>query len=326
MAYSSDVVRRARRELESRKADHESRQQARQQEIYAKIPRVEEIDRQLRASMALAVQAAFLKGEDGAEALAQARQANLALQAERKELVAGAFPVDYLDESPVCPICGGTGYIGATMCRCLAQLCRQEQKKELSLLSCGEHSFREFRLDYYPQETDPKYGASPRAIMTRILEICQKYAKNFSAQSGNLLFNGGTGLGKTMLSACIACEVAEKGYSVAYESAQHLFAKLEKDRFHPDEESALAVKKLADCDLLLVDDLGTELPGNFVTAALYSLLNDRLLAGKPMVISTNLNIEEIRQRYSPQIASRLEGSFQLLPFVGEDIRVLKNKL
>ncbi len=326
MPYSSDVVRRARRELESRKADHESRQQARQQEIYKKIPRVEEIDRQLRASMVQAAQAAFVKGEDGQQALSLVRQANQALQAERKDLIATAFPPEYLDDGPVCPLCGGTGYIGATMCRCLLDLCRQEQKKELSLLSCGEHSFAAFRLDYYDEKPDAKYGASPRTIMTRILDICQKYAKNFSAQSGNLLFNGGTGLGKTMLSACIACEVAEKGYSVAYDSAQHLFAKLEKDRFHPDEESAQAVKKLKNCDLLILDDLGTELPGSFVVAALYTLLNDRLLAGKPMLISTNLNIEEIKQRYSPQIASRLEGSFQLLPFVGEDIRVLKNKL
>ena len=211
------------------------------------------------------------------------------------------------------------------MCRCLLELCRQEQKNELSLLACEEHTFRDFRLEYYPETNDPKYGASPRAIMTRILDICRKYAAGFTLNSGNLLFNGGTGLGKTMLSACIAREVAEKGYSVAYESAPHLFAKLEKDRFHPDEDSALAVAKLKNCDLLIVDDLGTELPGNFVVSALYTLLNDRLLAGKPMLISTNLNIDEIHGRYSPQIASRLQGSFQLLPFVGEDIRVLKNK-
>lgn len=326
MAYSSDVVRRARARLEGMKADRESLQSARLQEVYEKLPRVREIDKQLRASMVLAVQASFVKGEDSAESLAQVRQANMALQAERKELIATQFPVEYLDESPVCPICDGTGYIGATMCRCLEALCRQEQKQEIALLSCGEHHFRDFRLEYYPDEKVPGCSVSPRALMSRTLEVCRKYAGDFSKNSGNLLFNGGTGLGKTMLSACIACEVAEKGYSVAYESAQHLFAKLEKDRFHPDEDSALAVKKLTDCDLLLVDDLGTELPGNFVTAALYSLLNDRLLSGKPMVISTNLNIEEIRQRYSPQIASRLEGSFQLLPFVGEDIRVRKNKL
>ena len=161
--------------------------------------------------------------------------------------------------------------------------------------------------------------------MGRILSICQKYAQDFTPTSGNLLFNGSTGLGKTMLSACIATEVAEKGYSVAYETAAHLFGKLEKDHFRPDEESAEAVRKLHTCDLLIIDDLGTELPGNFTVAALYTLLNDRLLAGKPMIISTNLNIDEVRARYSPQIASRLEGSFQLLPFVGNDIRVLKNK-
>ena len=123
----------------------------------------------------------------------------------------------------------------------------------------------------------------------------------------------------------MAREVAEKGYSVAYETASHLFSKLEKNRFNPDQASSEAVEKLQNADLLIIDDLGTELPGNFVTAALYTLVNDRLLAGKPMVISTNLNIEEIGRRYSPQIASRLQGSFTLLPFVGQDIRILKNK-
>ena len=323
MAYSSEVIRRARRRLESKKADHDSLQQARLQEVYAKLPRVWEIDKQLRYSMALAAQAAFQKG--GTDAMDKIRDANLALQAERKALIAANFPAEYLDESPVCQHCDGSGYIGSHMCQCLFELCREEQKKQLSLLAANNASFAQFRLDYYPEAIDPKYGASPRVIMTKILDICRKYAANFSTDAGNLLFNGGTGLGKTFLSACIAQEVAGKGFSVAYESAQHLFSKLERDRFHPDEESAAAVNHLVRCDLLIVDDLGTELPGNFTTAALYNIVNDRLLAGKPMIISTNLNIGEIYERYSPQIASRLQGSFQLLPFVGQDIRVLKNK-
>ena len=325
MAYSKEILRRARQRLESQKADHESEQNARLQQVYSTLPRVREIDRELRSSMVLAAQAAFLKGTGGQEALAQVKQANLALQAERQALIDEAFEPGFLDESPVCSRCGGSGYIGSTMCTCLAQLCRQEQQKTLSLLSSGDSDFSAFRLDYYPEKIDPKFGASPRVIMGRILDICRKYAAGFSATGGNLLFNGGTGLGKTFLSACIAREVTEKGYSVAYDSAQHLFAKLEKNRFHPDEESALAVANLQECDLLILDDLGTELPGNFVSAALYTLVNDRLLAGKPMIISTNLNIDEISKRYSPQIASRLQGSFQLLPFVGTDIRVLKNK-
>ena len=325
MAYSNDVVRRARQRLESMKADRESQQQARLREVYDTLPRVREIDRQLRSSMVLAAQAAFLKGTDGKEALANVRQANLTLQQERKALIADKFPPEYLDESPICSRCGGSGYIGSTMCVCLLELCRQEQKKELSLLAAGEQRFEDFRLDYYPDRTDPKYGISARAVMTRTLDICRRYAADFTPRSGNLLLNGGTGLGKTFLSACIAREVADKGFSVAYESAQHLFAKLEKHRFHPDEDSALAVEKINGCDLLIVDDLGTELTGNFIIAALYALVNDRLLAGKPMIISTNLNISEIKERYSPQIASRLQGSFQLLPFLGEDIRVIKNK-
>lgn len=325
MAYSADVVRRARQRLESQKADHESVQNARLQQVYAKLPRVREIDRELRSSMVLAAQAAFLKGQDGKEALQQVKQANLALQAERKALIEGAFEPNFLNEEPICPRCGGSGYIGSTMCICLAELCKQEQMRELSLLASGENRFAQFHLEYYPETVDSKYGVSPRTVMGRILDICQKYARNFSADAGNLLFTGGTGLGKTFLSACIAREVIESGYCVAYESAQHLFSKLEKNRFHPDEESSLAVAKLHDCDLLIIDDLGTELTGNFTIAALYALVNDRILAGKPMIISTNLNISEISQRYSPQIASRLQGCFQLLPFVGQDIRVIKNK-
>ena len=323
MAYSSDVIRKARQRLAQEKENKESLQQAHLTEAYGKLPRLKEIDSQLRRSMVLAAQAAFAKG--AGEQMEQARQANLALQQERKALIAANFPADFLDDTPLCPHCGGSGYVGSTMCACLQELCRQEQKKELSLLNSNNEDFAQFRLDYYSDRVDGNYGASPRAIMHRNFDICRKFADSFCLGSGNLLFVGNTGLGKTFLSACIARTVADKGYSVAYESASHLMSKLENDRFHPDEETALAVKKIHDCDLLIVDDLGTELPGNFVTAALYTLVNDRLLEGRPMVISTNLNIDEIARRYSPQIASRLQGSFQRLTFVGEDIRVLKNR-
>ena len=325
MAYSNEVVRKARAELAARKADHESRTNARLHEAYIKVPRIQEIDILLRKSMALAVQAAFQTGGDAKAAVAEVKQANLALQAEKKALIEANFGPGYLDETPICPKCGGSGYIGTFMCQCLRDLCRQQQEKEIALLADAGQHFGAFRLDYYSDRMAPKTGISPRAIMARSFDICRDYGENFSLAAGNLLFNGGTGLGKTFLSACIAREVAARGYSVAYETASHLFSKLEKHRFHPDEETAQEVKRLDDCDLLIVDDLGTELPGQFVTAALYTLVNDRLLAGKPMVISTNLNMNEVSQRYSPQIRSRLEGSFRLLPFVGQDIRVQKNR-
>ena len=136
---------------------------------------------------------------------------------------------------------------------------------------------------------------------------------------------GGTGLGKTFLSACIARTVADRGCSVVYESAGHLFSKMEQAKFSGDEAARTETQKLTEYDLLIIDDLGTEMPGQFTTTALYSLINDRLLSGKPMVISTNLNVDEIGKRYSPQIASRLHGNFQRLTFVGDDIRVMKNR-
>ena len=325
MPYSNEIVRKARAELASRKADHESRTNARLQEAYKRVPRIREIDIALRKSMAVAMQVAFRKGEDARAAMEEVKQANLQMQAEKQALIQANFAPGWLDETPICPKCGGSGYIGTFMCTCLQDLCRKEQEKEIALLADDGQHFGAFRLDYYSDRPDPKTGISPRAIMARGFDICREYAQEFSTASGNLLFNGGTGLGKTFLSACIAREVAAKGYSVAYETASHLFSKLEKHRFHPDEDTALEMKRLNQCDLLIIDDLGTELPGQFVTAALYTLINDRILAGKPMVVSTNLTIDEAGQRYSPQIRSRLQGSFRLLPFVGQDIRVLKNR-
>ena len=323
MAYSAEVIRRARQTLAQQKADKESLHNHRLFEAYEKLPRLKAIDMELRQTMTLAAQAAFTKGGDAAEAMAAVRDANLALQNERKALVEQQFAPGWLEEGAVCPNCGGSGYVGSTMCGCLAELCRQEQKKEIACLTNGQETFRNFRLDYYPDTVNSAYGASPRAIMERNLRYCKSYAEGFAPGAGNLLFVGGTGLGKTYLSACIANVVADKGCSVAYETAPRLMAKLEKDRFNGDEESHSLVAALHACDLLIVDDLGTELPGNFVTAALYGLLSDRLLTGKSMLISTNLNIDEIAKRYSPQIASRLQGEFKGLTFVGEDIRVRK---
>ena len=161
--------------------------------------------------------------------------------------------------------------------------------------------------------------------MERNFQNCRRYAMSFSPNSGNLLFVGGTGLGKTFLSACIARAVADRGYSVVYETAGHLFSKMEQAKFGGNEEARKEIQKYNECDLLILDDLGTEMPGQFVTAALYGLLNDRILYNQPMVISTNLNVDEISRRYSPQIASRLLGEYQWLHFRGTDIRRLEHR-
>ncbi len=317
MAYSAEVMRRARARLAEAREDRASENREHLQIAYQQVPRIQEIDRQLRLTMAQAAQTAFTQGIDVQQVMDEIRRDNLLLQQERRELAAEHFEEGYLDDSPICETCGGSGYVGSTMCECLRELCRQEQKKELTFLNVGRESFDQFRLEYYPENA--------RLIMEKTLRACKKYAQSFSERSQNLLFSGDTGLGKTFLSACIARAVADSGYSVMYETASHLFAKLERAKFSGDEEARRESEKYLACDLLILDDLGTEMPGQFTTSALYGLINDRILAGKPMIISTNLNSEDFQNRYNRQIASRLRGNFIRLPFVGEDIRVLKNR-
>ena len=319
MPYSADIVQQARRRLDSQREDRQSQYNQRLREAYDQLPRLRQLDQQMRSNMAKAACAAF-SGEAVA-AMEEARQKNQQLQKEYDALLRDNFPPNWLDETPLCPSCGSTGYIGSTMCQCLRRLCLEEQRRQLSELTTGAERFSAFRLDYYPEQIDRSYGASPRMIMERTLETCRQYAQNFGPEAGNLLFVGGTGLGKTFLSACIANAVAEKGFSVAYESSPRLFAKLEKNKFSPDEQSHRDVANIQNCDLLIIDDLGTEMPGTFVSSALYSLINDRLLANKNTIISTNLLAQEIGQRYMPQIASRLQGEYKGLTFVGEDIRL-----
>ncbi len=319
MAYSAEVLSRARARLAMAKEDRESENREHLQQAYARVPRLMEIDRQLRTTMAMAAQAAFVQGADPAELLEQARRENLALQQERRELVAMYFEEGYLDDSPICDHCGGNGYVGSTMCECLRELCRQEQKKELTFLNVGRENFEQFRLDYYPERDNI------RALMEKTFQMCRRYAYSFSEKSPNLLFSGDTGLGKTFLSACIARTVADNGYSVVYETAGHMFTKMERSKFANDEQARKECEKYLACDLLIVDDLGTEMPGQFTTSALYGLVNDRIQAGKPTIISTNLTSEEFAHRYNRQIASRLRGSFVRVPFLGEDIRVIKSR-
>ena len=327
MHYSKEIVSRARAELSRQKADKESVYAAHLREAYRRVPRLQQIDLELRGSMASAAQAAFTQGVDVKQVIGDIRQKNLALQEEYGRLVAENFPEDYLDDSPVCDSCGGSGYLGSTMCDCLRRLCMAQQRKELGSIFSDRMRFETFRLDYYPDVADSRTrGVTPRALMARNLDYCRSYARSFSCDSGNLLFSGTTGLGKTHLALAVGLAVGEQGYSVCYETAVSLFSKLEKAKFSPNEEINEQVRRIHSCDLLIIDDLGTEMPGQFVTSALYGLLNDRLMEGKPMLITSNLTVDEAGKRYSPQIASRLYGEFRGIPFIGTDIRVLKYKL
>ena len=324
MTYSKEVVSRARAKLAQQKADVESENAARLQEAYRLVPRLRQLDQQIAGTMAVAARAVFAKGGDAAQAMEQVKAENLALQAERDMLVKQHFAPGWLDGRILCERCGGTGYIGSTMCDCLKQLCIVEQRKELGSIFSGTESFETFSLSYYSDIPVKNLPVGERAVMERVLKTCREYARTFTMESGNLLFNGGTGLGKTHLALAVGRAVGEQGYTVCYTSAMTMLTKLERAKFNPSEEAAAEAERFETCDLLIVDDLGTELTGHFTTAALYALINTRLMERKPMLLTTNLNIEDVEKRYSPQLASRLFGDFHRLTFVGSDVRVQKN--
>ncbi len=159
--------------------------------------------------------------------------------------------------------------------------------------------------------------------MEKVFHFCKSYADNFTLQSRNLLFVGGTGLSKTHLSLSIANVVVQKGFSVVYDSVQNLVSKLENEHFRNSSEQSGTEDIIYGCDLLILDDLGTEFKSPFVIASLYNLVNTRILTKKPTIISTNLTPEEIEQFYSIRFLSRISGNYVRMPFSGKDIRVLK---
>ena len=330
MPYDGKILARAREQLELRRSENQAEQQRRLSLAYARVPEIRRIDDRMRAQMAELVRLTLSRRPDLKERMEELKNENLDLQVRRSELlVEQGWPVEFLDEIVSCPRCRDTGMVDGAPCECLHKLYNQELTKELGvLLQSGDESFERFDLSLYSDQSAP--GAlSPRANMTRVLGVCRKFAENFPQVSTNLLLQGDTGLGKTFLSACIARVVASKGYSVCYDSATAALDAFERQKFARDPEEAEAaarrVRQMLSCDLMILDDLGTEMVTPFSVSALYTLLNTRLVNGKRSILSTNCPDEELQRRYSAQICSRLDGEYLRLPFTGTDIRRLRSQ-
>ncbi len=330
MPYDPSVMQRATERLEERRRDRSAQAERRRQEIFRRDPRIARLDREIRSAMPRVIAAALRSGQDSSAAVRAVRDQNLEQQEEMAVLLAAqGLPPDALDDKPFCPLCGDTGWKGARMCRCLQELCAEEQIKDLSkLLDLGSQSFDTFNLEYYSPEKWSSRGESPRANMELIYEVCLKYAMKFGQFSiRNLFLTGSAGLGKTFLSACIARTVSEKGFSVVYDTAASIFTQFENRKFVRDSdvtsEARDETRRILSCDLLILDDLGSELTTSLTQASLYEIINTRLVAERHTVISSNLSMQDVARQYQPQIVSRLEGEYHVLSFFGDDIRILK---
>ena len=331
MSYEPTVMRNALARLERRRESRERRRYQLERELYARSPALRQIDAELRGTAAdLALLAAGPKPvePDGPE-IAAIRKRNEELQVERRRLLTGlGVEESALDGAPACPKCGDTGWADAGMCVCLKALCAQEQLRALTALLnlTEEQDFDRLRLDIYSDKPWQGQNRSPRENMRRIVDVCRGYARQFPDYPlNNLLFSGSTGLGKTFLSGCIAREVSRRGYSVVYDTAISLFGAFELRRFSRDagegRQARDDTRRYLNCDLLILDDLGSEVTGPLAQASLYEVVNGRLQTGRHTIISTNLSLELIAQRYSPQLTSRIGGLYRKLIFYGNDLRL-----
>ncbi len=330
MPRDGSVMSEAFRRFQADRTRRQARLEQRRAEIYRRAPAVEAIDRELRSTAARIVLAAFESEGSPEEALRALEESNLALQQKRETLLRQAgFDSGALDDAPACPLCGDAGYLpDGAPCRCLMAYYTSEQNRRLSrLMDLENQSFERFSLEWYSRQVSPVYGCSPRDNMRMVREVCEKYATAFSHGSSNLFFTGAPGLGKTFLSACIARVVSERGFSVVYDTAAHILQQFELRKFGREdpyeEDPDRDVNRYLNCDLLIMDDLGTEMELPFAKAVVYQIINDRLVNNRKTVLSTNLSAEETGRRYGEAVLSRIRGEYQIIRFFGEDIRRLK---
>ncbi|MCR5264162.1 MAG: ATP-binding protein [Clostridiales bacterium] len=323
MSYNRDNFIRVRKEFEEKAAKDREEADSRRAEIHEKLPEVRGIDAELMRISTDMVGAA-LGGQSARETVEALKARADSLRSARDEiLVRNGYPSDYTSVRYECEKCRDTGFDGVYVCSCMKRrliLAEYESSGIGSLMKT--QSFDTFDLSYYGGGTD----VSRR--MAYLFSECVDYAKNFDPKtSPNLLMIGATGLGKTHISTSIAKAVIDRSFNVRYDTAQNVFADFEHERFdrnrYDDQTSPTA--KYMEAELLIIDDLGTEMTNSFTVSCLYNLINTRVNSGLPMIINTNLSMDELRKRYSDRIASRLFGEFRPLMFVGDDIRMQKLK-
>lgn len=316
-------IEKARAEISARRNRAKTENDRRFDEINTLIPEIAEINRQLFQTSRNLMQI-INSGEDTSARLEALRRQNQQAQLMVRQLLkANNYPENYLDISYTCPKCSDTGYSGGTYCDCLtslaAKIAAEELNKNAQVNLC---SFDTFDLSFYKGHKTEN-GADCYRAMEIIYEFCKGYAEHFSKESPSILMFGNTGLGKTHLSLSIASAVLEKGFSVLYDSAINFLRQVENEHFGRDSSGKDTLSLLLECDLLILDDLGTEFDTQFYQSMIYNIINTRINRSLPTIISTNMDWSGISHKYDERITSRIFATYVNQHFVGYDVRILK---
>ncbi|MEE1032777.1 MAG: ATP-binding protein [Ruminococcus sp.] len=298
-------------------------QDERIQLAYRKIPRLAEIDREI-ASFSLK-KARLLLGDSKEGDFDLNQKIQLLGEERRQLLLAYGFPEDYLKMQYTCPICQDTGYVDNEKCICFRKAISEHLYTQSNIRNLLEHSdFEHFSLDYYSDSIiNEATGLSARQTAANALKKAKDFVANFDHSFENLFIYGDTGVGKTFLSYCIAKELLDSTHSVIYYSAFDLFEAFAQKTFSHSEESQDKNDYILDCDLLIIDDLGTELTNSFVSSQFFLCINERILRKKSTIISTNLTLPNFMDNYTERVFSRVSSNYTMIKLIGKDIRIQK---
>ncbi len=298
----------------------------RREKLYVRIPRLSEIDKQIKLFSINLSKIYLLKPDDLDAQVNKLRQSVEDLKKERQLIYEESnIPNNYLDMEYECPKCSDTGYTpDGKRCSCFnKQIINNLYKISNMVHMLGKENFNTFDINIFSNETYKNEKLTPRQNMYYILEISEDFCSNFHDTNMNLLIYGGTGLGKTFMCNCIASELINSEISVLYQTSFSLFEIVEIHKFNKlneTEENRMNYNMIFDCDLLIIDDLGTEVSNSFTNAELFNIINERMITEKKTIISTNLSLEQLRDTYSERITSRIFNNFVPLKFYGKDLR------
>ena len=323
MALTNTQYNAIIRRYEARQLENQHIVQERTTQLYDAIPRLAEIDT-LISSISVRQAKKLIDGDE--TALTSLQDELAALRKEKQALMdAHGYPVDYLTPPYQCPDCKDTGYINGKKCHCFQQAAIDYVYTQSNIKKILEQeNFQNFSYDYYSDtQLNPATGLSARATVQKAVADCQSFIQSFDDSFKNLFFYGDTGTGKTFLSNCVAKELLDRGHSVIYFTAFELFHIFEKNAFYKDNEINEDYQNIFTCDLLIIDDLGTEFSNSFTNSQLFLCLNERILRRKSTIISTNLPLSKLAETYSERTFSRISQSYIMIKLFGDDIRIQK---
>lgn len=309
------------RQYELLRHDNRLLEEKRRAEVYSRIPEFEELDERIRKS---SIQKAGLLLDGDDTALSSLHEVVQEITERKKRLLHDAgFPEDYLEPVYTCPYCRDTGYIltpeqTREKCRCL-------RRRELTVLYEQSNIQHIISRENFDSLSYNYYRGEDLELFERAVKNCKNFVKNFSTDYRNLFFYGTVGTGKSFLSGCVAAELLKEGHAVIYFSSAGLFDTLARYTFDSKGKDELYgfYEDLYNCELLIIDDLGTEMTNSFVASQLFACLNERHLRRRAVIISTNLSLEELRDRYSDRVFSRITSNYILCKLTGPDIRMAK---